>query len=520
MPAASPVDPVALTADLIRCPSVTPADAGAMGVLDTLLSEAGFECHRVDRGGIANLFARWGRKGANRSFGFNGHTDVVPAGDIAAWSRDPFGAEIADGWLWGRGATDMKSAVAAFAAAAIDFVRETPPDGAVILAITGDEEGDALDGTRALLDWMAHEGEAMSVCLVGEPTCPARLGDAMKIGRRGSLTAQVTARGVQGHSAYPHRAKNPLTALVRLLDRLAGTTLDSGTDHFDPSTLAIVTIDTGNPATNVIPARARATVNIRFNDSHTGDGPCRLAARGGRAGLCGVRRGLRLADIDLGRKLPDATRPADGSCRPGGCGGDGDHAGPVDGGRNLGRPLCEGPLPGRGIRSGRKDHAPGGRTGGGGPDHRPEGDLSPHPRRVFPVIPSIAVTRDLDTCLALRRRVFIEEQGVSEAEDVDELDGVALHLLAMLDATPVGTARLLLDGATGKIGRVCVVPEARGTGLGAALIRAAVAELRGMPGVARAKLGRRSMPLGSTNGWGSRRWARSIWMQVSRTGTW
>jgi succinyl-diaminopimelate desuccinylase len=267
-----PVDPVALTADLIRCPSVTPAEAGALGVLEALLAGAGFECHRVDRGGIANLYARWGRKGANRSFGFNGHTDVVPVGDAAAWSRDPFGAEIADGWLWGRGATDMKSGVAAFAAAAVDFVRETPPDGAVILAITGDEEGEATDGTRALLDWMAAQGEAMSVCLVGEPTCPERLGDAMKIGRRGSLTAHVTARGVQGHSAYPHRAKNPLTALVRLLNRLADAELDKGTAHFDPSTLAIVTVDTGNPATNVIPAQARAAVNIRFNDLHSGAG--------------------------------------------------------------------------------------------------------------------------------------------------------------------------------------------------------------------------------------------------------
>ncbi len=268
MPA--PLDPVALAADLIRCPSVTPAEGGALVLLERVLSDAGFACTRVDRGGIANLYARWGRKGANRSFGFNGHTDVVPVGDAAAWSRDPFGGEVVDGRLWGRGATDMKSGVAAFAAAAVDFVRDTPPDGAVILAITGDEEGEARDGTVALLDWMAQQGEAMSVCLVGEPTCPERLGEAMKIGRRGSLTGHVVARGVQGHSAYPHRARNPLTALVRLLDGLASHPLDAGTSHFEPSTLAIVTIDTGNPATNVIPAEARATVNIRFNDSHSG----------------------------------------------------------------------------------------------------------------------------------------------------------------------------------------------------------------------------------------------------------
>jgi succinyl-diaminopimelate desuccinylase len=164
----------------------------------------------------------------------------------------------------------MKSGVAAFVAAAVDFVRDTPPDGAILLAITGDEEGDATDGTPALLDWMAANGEAMSVCLVGEPTCPDTLGDAMKIGRRGSLNAFFTVTGVQGHSAYPQRAKNPLNALVRLMDRLASAPLDQGTAHFDPSTLAIVTVDTGNPATNVIPAQARATINIRFNDGHSG----------------------------------------------------------------------------------------------------------------------------------------------------------------------------------------------------------------------------------------------------------
>ncbi|MCF1707763.1 succinyl-diaminopimelate desuccinylase [Tabrizicola sp. J26] len=270
MSAHTPVDPVALTADLVRCNSVTPAEGGALVLLEKLLSGAGFDCTRVDRGGIANLYARWGRKGSNRSFGFNGHTDVVPVGDAAAWTHDPFGAEIVDGWLYGRGATDMKSGVAAFAAAAVDFVRETPPDGAVILAITGDEEADAEDGTVALLDWMATQGEAMSVCLVGEPTCPETFGQAMKIGRRGSLTAWFTAEGVQGHSAYPHRAKNPVTALVRLMDRLASHELDRGTDHFDASTLAITTIDTGNPATNVIPAISRGTVNIRFNDLHSG----------------------------------------------------------------------------------------------------------------------------------------------------------------------------------------------------------------------------------------------------------
>jgi succinyl-diaminopimelate desuccinylase len=264
-----PVDPVALSAELIRCPSVTPEEGGAITLLEGLLSAAGFETHRVERGGITNLFARWGAKGANRSFGFNGHTDVVPVGDAAAWTQDPFGGEIIDGMLWGRGATDMKTGVAAFAAAAIDFVQETPPDGAVILAITGDEEGVAQDGTLALLDWMATQGERMTACVVGEPTCPNEMGEMMKIGRRGSMTAHFTAKGVQGHSAYPHRAKNPLTAMVRLMDRLASHELDQGTEHFDRSTLAITTIDTGNPATNVIPAECRGTVNVRFNDAHS-----------------------------------------------------------------------------------------------------------------------------------------------------------------------------------------------------------------------------------------------------------
>lgn len=264
------IDPVALTAALIRCVSVTPVEGGALVLLEDLLAGAGFECWRVDRGGVANLFARWGVRGANRSFGFNGHTDVVPVGDAAAWTQDPFGAVVIDGWMYGRGATDMKSAVAAFAAAAVDFVRDAPPDGAVILAITGDEEGEAQDGTVALLGWMAGKGERMTHCLVGEPTCPEVMGEMMKIGRRGSMTCWITAVGVQGHSAYPHRAKNPMSALVAFLARLEAAPLDGGTDHFDASTLAITTIDCGNPANNVIPAKGMATVNIRFNDTHSG----------------------------------------------------------------------------------------------------------------------------------------------------------------------------------------------------------------------------------------------------------
>ncbi len=264
------IDAARLTSDLIKCPSVTPEEGGALVLLEGVLSKAGFDCARVDRGGISNLFARWGDKGHARSFGFNGHTDVVPVGDETAWTKPPFGAVEEDGIMYGRGATDMKSGVAAFAAAAVDFVTETPPDGAIILAITGDEEADALDGTTALLDYMDVEKEQMSVCLVGEPTCPNEMGEMMKIGRRGSLTAWFTFKGVQGHSAYPHRAKNPLPAMAQLMHQLASHELDKGTEHFDASTLAVVTMDTGNPATNVIPAECKSTVNIRFNDAHTG----------------------------------------------------------------------------------------------------------------------------------------------------------------------------------------------------------------------------------------------------------
>ncbi len=270
MPKIVPMDAVDLTAKLVRCASVTPTEGGALTLLAEVLGQAGFACTRVDRNGTPNLFARWGVQGANKSFGFNGHTDVVPIGDIGAWTQDPFGAAIIDGVMYGRGTTDMKSGVAAFAAAAIDFVQTTPPDGAVILAITGDEEGDATDGTVALLDWMAQTGERMTHCLVGEPTCPNTMGEMMKIGRRGSMTCWFTAQGVQGHSAYPHRAKNPMTALVALLGKLEESPLDTGTDHFDASTLAITTIDCGNAATNVIPAKGTATVNIRFNDAQSG----------------------------------------------------------------------------------------------------------------------------------------------------------------------------------------------------------------------------------------------------------
>lgn len=264
-----PIDPVKLTGDLIKCPSVTPVEGGALVLLEEMLTEAGFECTCIDVEETSNLFARWGAKGANRSFGFNGHTDVVPVGDADAWSFDPFSGEVVDGIMQGRGATDMKSGVAAFVAAAIDFVQGTPPDGAVVITITGDEEGPALHGTTEILKWMGDNNEIMTDCLVGEPTCPDKMGEMIKIGRRGSLKAHFTARGKQGHSAYPHRALNPLPAMARLVDRLSSHQLDAGSDHFDPTTLVVTAIETGNDASNVIPAHCRCAIDIRFSDVQT-----------------------------------------------------------------------------------------------------------------------------------------------------------------------------------------------------------------------------------------------------------
>ncbi|OYQ35306.1 succinyl-diaminopimelate desuccinylase [Niveispirillum lacus] len=267
------IDPVSLTQDLIRCPSVTPADAGALGVLQRVLEAMGFTCHRLVFGEagtdpIDNLYARLGTGSPN--FCFAGHTDVVPVGDAAAWTVDPFGAEIINGKLYGRGTSDMKGAIAAFAAAVKSFLdRNGAPNGSISLLITGDEEGPSINGTRKVLDWMQANGEVIDACLVGEPTNPHALGDMMKIGRRGSVTATLIAYGAQGHVAYPHLADNPLPRLTRALSMLADSPLDEGTPHFQPSTLAVTTIDVGNPASNVIPAKGTAKFNIRFNDLHT-----------------------------------------------------------------------------------------------------------------------------------------------------------------------------------------------------------------------------------------------------------
>jgi succinyl-diaminopimelate desuccinylase len=268
-------DPVELTQALVRCPSVTPADAGALDVLVRALEPLGFVCHRLrfEAEGtppIDNLYARLGTSGPNLCFA--GHTDVVPPGDASAWAADPFGGMIADGKLYGRGTSDMKAAIAAFVAAAGRRIAATgAPAGSISLLITGDEEGPAINGTRKVLDWLAEKGEVLDACIVGEPTNPNYLGEMIKVGRRGSITGYLTVHGTQGHVAYPHLADNPLPRLVRMLNALTAEPLDRGNAHFQPSTLAITTIDVGNPADNVIPAKGSASFNIRFNDEHTSD---------------------------------------------------------------------------------------------------------------------------------------------------------------------------------------------------------------------------------------------------------
>ena len=270
------VEPAALVARLIRRPSVTPRDEGALAVVAEALESLGFTCHRLVFSGdgsdeIHNLYARRGTGRPNLCFA--GHTDVVPTGASEAWSAEPFGAALRDGALYGRGAVDMKGAIAAFIAATQRFLDERGSrfTGSISLLITGDEEGDALNGTRKVLDWLAERGEILDACLVGEPTSAQALGDMIKIGRRGSLTGRLTAHGVQGHTAYPHRADNAAHRLVTMLHALTTAELDYGTAHFQPSTLQVSTIDIGNPASNVIPARAQAVFNIRFNDHWTSE---------------------------------------------------------------------------------------------------------------------------------------------------------------------------------------------------------------------------------------------------------
>jgi succinyl-diaminopimelate desuccinylase len=263
------LDPIALACDLIRKPSVTPADLGALDVVERALADLGFQVKRYRFEDIDNLYARYGTGSPN--FCFAGHTDVVPTGDLTQWSVDPFEAALRDGYLIGRGAADMKGGIAAFITATARFLAQNPnPKGSISFLITGDEEGLALHGTKRLLEAITAEGEQLDHCLVGEPTNPDALGDMIKNGRRGSLNCTIQVTGVQGHVAYPLKALNPIRALIGLLSTLQSHCLDEGVEGFQPSNLEVVTMDVGNPATNVIPERATARLNIRFNTAHNG----------------------------------------------------------------------------------------------------------------------------------------------------------------------------------------------------------------------------------------------------------
>jgi succinyl-diaminopimelate desuccinylase len=268
------LDPVELARALIRCKSVTPAEGGALGLLERLLKPAGFACHRLSMGApgtqpVENLYARLGSGAPHLCFA--GHTDVVPAGEERAWTHPAFGAEIADGFLYGRGAVDMKGAIASFLAAALSYLKANggSPRGSLSFLITGDEEGLAINGTQKVLAWLKARGEVLDGCLVGEPTSREAIGDEIKIGRRGYVNARLVVYGKQGHSAYAERAENPIPKLARIIDRVCATPLDEGTAHFQPSSLQVTIISVPNTATNVIPGSAQANFNIRYNDLHT-----------------------------------------------------------------------------------------------------------------------------------------------------------------------------------------------------------------------------------------------------------
>ena len=267
----NPRNPVALAQALVRCPSVTPAEAGALSLLETVLKPAGFTCHRLTMSeagtpDVENLYARIGSAAPHLCFA--GHTDVVPPGDVAAWTRPPFGGEVQDGVLYGRGAVDMKGGIACFLAATLRHLAQAGGrlPGSISFLITGDEEGPSINGTMKVLDWMAARGETMDAAIVGEPSNPAALGDEIKIGRRGSLNGELVVSGRQGHVAYPHTADNPVPKLARLIDGLSSAPLDQGTADFEASSLQVTVISTANTATNVIPGAARARFNIRYND--------------------------------------------------------------------------------------------------------------------------------------------------------------------------------------------------------------------------------------------------------------
>lgn len=356
------IDTVELARRLIRCPSVTPADEGALDTLQEALEQLGFTCRRLpfqepgtDR--VDNLYARLETDGAGPdtpNLCFAGHTDVVPVGNPDAWSVDPFAGEIIDGVLYGRGAVDMKGAIAAYVAGLSRYL-DAGGQGSFSLLITGDEERDAINGTRKVLEWMAANGQRIDHCLVGEPTNPNALGEMVKIGRRGSISGFLTVYGTQGHTAYPHLADNPMPRLLRMLSAITEHELDRGTDYFQPSNLEVTTIDVGNTATNVIPGIANAVFNIRFNDLHTS---------------ASLEKWLRETFDAVGGKY-DLRVHVTGEAfltEPGAVfrpdfhvnrAGDRPQAGTLHHRRHFGCPLHQGLLPGGGVRADQPDHAQG-----------------------------------------------------------------------------------------------------------------------------------------------------------------
>jgi succinyl-diaminopimelate desuccinylase len=385
----SGLDPVAFAADLIRCKSVTPADDGALGTLERMLAAAGFVCHRLPFSepgtpDIDNLYARIGTKGPH--FCFAGHTDVVPVGNVAGWSVDPFAADIQDGYLYGRGAVDMKGAISAFAAAALGFAEAHKSDGlpgSISFLITGDEEGPSINGTKKVLDWMAAHGEIPDLCLVGEPTNETVLGDMAKIGRRGSVNVELTAKGAQGHVAYPHLADNPIHPLIALLADLVAKPLDAGNAHFQPSSLQVTTVDVANPTENLIPAKAQARLNIRFNDQHSS------------ASLLDWIAGR------VGREFHHRARHAFGPGVGRGRKAFGPQARAVDHRRHVGCALHFAPLSDDRVRSGWPHDAQNRRARGRAGHPRSLGDLPAHARFVFRVSLWGAVARPMQGVLRL-----------------------------------------------------------------------------------------------------------------------
>ena len=362
------IDPVLLARDLLRCPSVTPAEGGALSLLESVLKSAGFTTERVTfqepgTAPVENLYARIGTGAPHLMFA--GHTDVVPAGDDTAWSQPPFAGEVVGDTLYGRGAVDMKGAIACAVAATLDHLAEGPLQGSISFLITGDEEGIAVNGTVKLLQWAAERGEKFDHCILGEPSNTDALGDMIKVGRRGSQNGTLVVTGKQGHVAYPERADNPVRGLVALMGALMYEPLDNGTPNFGPSNLEFTSIDIGNPVVNLIPAVARARFNVRFNDSYTQEVPAR-AARSPRAEHRAQPHPLahRMGAVER-RRIPRAVGTVRRSRGRRHRGRDRAHARALHVRRHIRRALHQELLPGAGIRPGRPHHASGRRAHAG-----------------------------------------------------------------------------------------------------------------------------------------------------------